>query len=636
MSQEVVMPRRPRRNLRKRIQKKLMVIDDGDDNKYKEESRPVVTRKKQKVSQLTSMINSFSKKVEKAKSEDKPQERLDTKNIEVNEVNDQWIDKYGPTELQMIAIHKKKLSDVREIVEDMLKPDSGTKLLILSGPSGSSKSTTVKLLASTLIHNDTPLIEWFNPSTQTVVQFQEFLGEAKYRIGKNLSIILIEELPNVFHLETQEKFQNALQDWVDNPRILPPLILVITEYDMANDENKNQQYGLDNNFTVETILGRKLLNNQSVKRVKFNPVNATLTKKTLKNIAEQENKIFQNIPKIEINEKILELSTFGDIRSAISAFQFWSQWRIIDKNLTIDMGKETVMSIFHAIGKCIYGTKSDATENESIIKVNQDYLNRSSILRLGLLENYTRYNSSKFELETACKLTDGYSLADTLNNESIALELATRTTRDSFRDIPIVSSNSEVGFNFPREWKVRRKITQCIIDVNKYIDIEMRRKQLTRTFQDSNLYYGFYEPLINKQKVFKNKSKIAYLESINSKIPFKLYQSHEPFIQERLGGPFQEILVDSDLVSETNEYSLDKYFTAYNNINVSDTDSGSEFDDDPIIETEEENDDTFGDDKSFENALLNFSQRKTLNKSASNLSQKNIEFFNDFDDDFSD
>jgi cell cycle checkpoint protein len=249
----------------------------------------------------------------------------------------------------------------------------------------------------------------------------------------------------------------------------------------------------------------------------------------------------------------------------------------------------------------------------------------------------------------ASRISDSYSLADTLGVESTALEIATRATRDTLREVPLTTTGgaqSESGFNFPREWKVRRAILKCSSEVGKYIEIEMKWRSLTRSFQDSNLLYGYYEPLINRQREFRNKSRLHYLKSINGVIPDELQEPHHhPFIKERLGGPLMEISVDSRMVSdigpEGNDYSLpttdDSYFKMYAALAQDDeSDSASEFDDDPIVDSDEPDDLTFEDDPSFENALMNFSQKR-LQPTASSLSQgKNAGFFNDFnDDDFS-
>ena len=45
-------------------------------------------------------------------------------------------------------------------------------------------------------------------------------------------MILVEELPNIYHLETLKKFRDAIRDWIyqdDNGFSLPPLIICLSE-----------------------------------------------------------------------------------------------------------------------------------------------------------------------------------------------------------------------------------------------------------------------------------------------------------------------------------------------------------------------------------------------------------------------
>lgn len=49
----------------------------------------------------------------------------------VNDYNDkQWYEKYQPTNLDQVAIHKRKLQDVREALEAMFLPDAKHRILV--------------------------------------------------------------------------------------------------------------------------------------------------------------------------------------------------------------------------------------------------------------------------------------------------------------------------------------------------------------------------------------------------------------------------------------------------------------------------------------------------------------------------
>ncbi|KAI1444734.1 hypothetical protein F5Y02DRAFT_408818 [Annulohypoxylon stygium] len=125
-----------------------------------------------------------------------------------------WSERFAPVNLEELAVHKKKVADVRRWLED-----------VMAGAAGTGKTTTVQLLAKDM-HCE--LLEWRNPvgslganqGFQSIsAQFEEFMGRGgkfgqldidfdstpsssslfKSDINENTrKIILIEEFPNTF------------------------------------------------------------------------------------------------------------------------------------------------------------------------------------------------------------------------------------------------------------------------------------------------------------------------------------------------------------------------------------------------------------------------------------------------------
>lgn len=549
----------------------------------------------------------------------------------------QWIDKYSPTTISDVALHARKLKDVRQVLEAMVKGQSDCKILVLSGPAGSSKSTVTKLLAQELIEDragQIPYIEWINPIDSHMSQFDDFLNSVKFRKGTSKSIILVEDLPNVFHEETRIRFRSSLLQWAYTQESTPPLVICITECDLNNEETMQRGYTLDNNYNAETVLGKKLLNAPTTQRIKFNSVNMTLTKKHLSLIYKYESSHLGHIPTSAVKDQIARISKVGDIRSAIFAFQFWANWYSKDSSSSIAIGKESTISIFHAVGKCIHGTKmEDEDDNSTMNHVVKDFSTRSRILKLALLENYTTLNKGDYELQNAVKVIDGLSVADCIQPELESLEIATRMVRTNLCEVK--GSSHSLGLVFPREWKVMRNIQSVKSDVDRYVELEFKKRAAYREFQDSNMFYGCLEPLIHRQRQFKLKSKLAYLRSINGAIPHELLDEEKMIcILERLGGSFRPILGDDEPEEENFDKlqgNNEKYFAQLNT--DEDQDSGSEFEDDPIDDSEEDavDDELPGNDTTFEEQLLAISQRPTLNRTLTN-----VEILDDLDDDFED
>ena len=63
----------------------------------------------------------------------------------------QWYDKFSPKRVDDIALHKKKIEEVRYYLEGMVSGKSDERILLLSGPAGCSKSTCVKLISDEIV-----------------------------------------------------------------------------------------------------------------------------------------------------------------------------------------------------------------------------------------------------------------------------------------------------------------------------------------------------------------------------------------------------------------------------------------------------------------------------------------------------
>jgi len=74
-----------------------------------------------------------------------------------------WVDKYAPRSLAELAVHKKKVEDVKKWLEEKLmapKQTVGGWTLVLTGQTGVGKSATVKAIAADL---GAELCEWTTP-----------------------------------------------------------------------------------------------------------------------------------------------------------------------------------------------------------------------------------------------------------------------------------------------------------------------------------------------------------------------------------------------------------------------------------------------------------------------------------------
>ncbi|CCC68572.1 hypothetical protein NCAS_0B04880 [Naumovozyma castellii] len=446
-----------------------------------------------------------------------------------------WYEQYQPRTLDEVVIHKRKLKDVTEALENMLNGNSDSRILLLTGPSGCSKSTVVTKLADFLIpkyrnsygmrttlrnREKTNVVEYGNdsilngqPQTES---FAEFLRQAKYRIGSNLSLILVEDLPNVFHSGTRYSFQNILLEWLySSDETLPPLVICLTECELENDSNTFNTFNIDSTFTAETILGKQILSHPRLKRIKFNPINMTLMKKHLMKLCSKNQSLLeQNKKWSHRTEFVTHLcSNCGDIRSGISALEFWAKSR---HSIPLETREQSI-SYFHAIGKIIYGSHDIRDDHEMInsLILGSKGLLGNDTFKLGLLENYGSFNMGKFDVKIAAQLTDAFSESDMMNRSSESFEYTVRKTRSLFSTLND-NNNRHGGTNFPREWKIRKSINEFKIESSDYINVSLYKYNESHHFKDIILEYGFYGPYIRSLRNYKKKALQHYIESLSN------------------------------------------------------------------------------------------------------------------------
>ncbi|KIK82071.1 hypothetical protein PAXRUDRAFT_832422 [Paxillus rubicundulus Ve08.2h10] len=213
-----------------------------------------------------------------------------------------WVDKYEPTSEAELAVHKRKVEDVRRWLLEAFEGGPSAKLtkyrriLALTGPAGTAKTATLRVLARELGFE---ILEWRNgmsqrgPSSFTdegfgmndelrdktealFDKFQAFLTRAMtcnsifgsncnaFRLPPFVSpsplqsyphtsaqssikrqLILLEDLPNLLHQPTQARFQAALHSMcipaTNSPATSgPPIVIVLSDSgiraEQADDE----------------------------------------------------------------------------------------------------------------------------------------------------------------------------------------------------------------------------------------------------------------------------------------------------------------------------------------------------------------------------------------------------------------
>ena len=273
-----------------------------------------------------------------------------------------WTDRYAPTTLEELAVHKKKVSDVAEWFKGVFAGQNKKCLLVLKGPAGSGKTAAVSCLAKA-IHFE--VNEWKNPATSdftsndyvsVLSHFEDYIGRtgqfgcldlvpAEHSIDEkkidplavpvqpsSREAVLIEEFPNTFMRADSalRAFRSTIQNFLarntapsasstnlrsSELNSIKPIIMTISETHISASTSTADT------FTAQRLLGSEILHHPGTSVIEFKPVAPTILTKALELIIVKEAR--HSGRRWAPGPQVLKaLAETGDMRSAINSLEF--------------------------------------------------------------------------------------------------------------------------------------------------------------------------------------------------------------------------------------------------------------------------------------------------------------------------
>ncbi|KAL1747170.1 Rad17 cell cycle checkpoint protein-domain-containing protein [Schizophyllum fasciatum] len=281
-----------------------------------------------------------------------------------------WVDIYEPTTEEELAVHIKKVESVRRFFKEALEGDRlrrYRRILVLTGPAGTGKTSTVRVLAREMGFD---IMEWRNEFSagKSSMEWDDYGSDQYAHAPQELfinfmarasrcrdvfsstarpHIILLEDLPNILHPAVQQSFHESLANLVQpSDAVLPPIVIIISDAGLrgTDPDESGAHHGKD--MPVDHFPS-------------FNPIAPTLMTRALKSmLAKRSQKLSTDFLDMLVS------TSNGDIRSAIMALQFSSITtkpgkKCKDERAVLEAitRREHGLVLFHLLGKILYNKR---------------------------------------------------------------------------------------------------------------------------------------------------------------------------------------------------------------------------------------------------------------------------------------
>ncbi|KAL7727871.1 hypothetical protein ACLKA6_019438 [Drosophila palustris] len=310
-------------------------------------------------------------------------------------VSDNWMESFAPSTSDDLAVHPKKIDEVRNWLRhcQAMRSKFPAQICLLTGPSGSGKTATIRVLAQEFGYE---LQEWINPIDCEEISalgdqatgnsymgsqleaFKSFLLRAsRYKsllATHNKRLLLVEDFPNVLLKDAASTFEELLDEYANYGK--SPLVFIVAD---SKSRVLNISYKL---FTDQ------LKAKHRIEHISFNSIAATIMQRSMKRFGtlmhQEQHKTLYKLPTQTVMDSIVVCAQ-GDIRSALINLHFGSLKgapSMATKQINVtapskgrkkkaantlkSIGRDESITMMHALGR-VFNPKFNEDKNKTLL-----------------------------------------------------------------------------------------------------------------------------------------------------------------------------------------------------------------------------------------------------------------------------
>ncbi|CAH8562920.1 unnamed protein product [Schistosoma turkestanicum] len=278
-----------------------------------------------------------------------------------------------------LAVHKDKLKELHACLKKALatpKPLGGP-IILLTGPTGSGKTTAVEVLARSTF-DKVNIIEFLDEGIghDEYTEIEKFVLSSGVYGGRSvisaesekspecvspITVMILENLPAVVG-EHPSRLHNLLRLHSARACVNCLLVLILSSSSVAENE-------LSERIICPPTLCSELL----IQRIEFNPVAPTIIIKALSRIGNvMAQQLGLKLPSRQLLQSIAN-DCSGDIRSAFNQlhFQLTSDKGNRNNCTLLSSHRDGVLSLFRTIGKILYCKRKSVNNEQMVSSLNK-------------------------------------------------------------------------------------------------------------------------------------------------------------------------------------------------------------------------------------------------------------------------